>query len=302
MRGQISGLDQAARNAQDANSMIQTAEGALNESHEILQRMRELSVQATKLTNTVGCGSDEHSLVQVENQSRGKDGKGVINPLRTWVKCEKCGLIYSNPIPSEESLNEYYLLLADDNKENIDNRFSFLVNMSNERLEKIERYNQNDNKLLDIGTGHGIFVGTAIDRGWNAKGLELAEGNCEYARDELGIELINKDFFEFDYDEKYDVVTLFEVIEHLKDPAKALNRIHEMTKENGIVVIATPIRDSLYGNKTKEKNVFWTTVEHLVYFDRDVMIDYLEDAGFEVLEVNNSREGMGRLEFYCGKA
>ncbi|MBB2481646.1 flagellar protein [Bacillus sp. APMAM] len=50
MRSQIRGLDMAERNAQDAISLIQTAEGALNETHSILQRMRELSVQATNGT------------------------------------------------------------------------------------------------------------------------------------------------------------------------------------------------------------------------------------------------------------
>ncbi|KYD09176.1 hypothetical protein B4102_2703 [Heyndrickxia sporothermodurans] len=52
MRGQIRGLDQASRNSQDAISLIQTAEGALNETHDILQRMRELSVQSSNDTNT----------------------------------------------------------------------------------------------------------------------------------------------------------------------------------------------------------------------------------------------------------
>jgi len=52
MRGQIRGLDMASKNAQDATSLIQTAEGALNETHSILQRMRELSVQASNDTNT----------------------------------------------------------------------------------------------------------------------------------------------------------------------------------------------------------------------------------------------------------
>ncbi|SHH67439.1 flagellin [Desulfosporosinus lacus] len=52
MRGQIRGLDQANRNAQDSISLIQTAEGALNETHSILQRMRELAVQASNDTNT----------------------------------------------------------------------------------------------------------------------------------------------------------------------------------------------------------------------------------------------------------
>ena len=52
MRGQIRGLDQGSRNAQDAISLIQTAEGALNETHSILQRMREVSVQSSTATNT----------------------------------------------------------------------------------------------------------------------------------------------------------------------------------------------------------------------------------------------------------
>ncbi|MED4359558.1 flagellin, partial [Geobacillus stearothermophilus] len=52
MRGQIRGLEQASRNSQDAISLIQTAEGALNETHSILQRMRELAVQAANDTNT----------------------------------------------------------------------------------------------------------------------------------------------------------------------------------------------------------------------------------------------------------
>ncbi len=52
MRGQIRGMKQASRNAQDGISLIQTAEGALNETHSILQRMRELAVQSSTDTNT----------------------------------------------------------------------------------------------------------------------------------------------------------------------------------------------------------------------------------------------------------
>ncbi|MDX6151710.1 flagellin [Marinococcus sp. PL1-022] len=62
MRGQIRGLEQADRNAQDGISLIQTAEGALNESHSILQRMRELSVQSSNDTNT----SEDRAEIQKE--------------------------------------------------------------------------------------------------------------------------------------------------------------------------------------------------------------------------------------------
>lgn len=62
MRGQIRGLDQATRNSQDGISLLQTAEGALNESHSILQRMRELAVQSANDTNT----ADDRAQIQQE--------------------------------------------------------------------------------------------------------------------------------------------------------------------------------------------------------------------------------------------
>ncbi|NLV21319.1 MAG: flagellin [Syntrophomonadaceae bacterium] len=62
MRGQIRGLDQAAKNSQDGISLIQTAEGALSETHSILQRMRELAVQASNDTNTL----DDRAAMQKE--------------------------------------------------------------------------------------------------------------------------------------------------------------------------------------------------------------------------------------------
>ena len=69
MRGQISGLNMASKNAQDGISLIQTAEGALNETHSILQRMRELAVQSANDTNVT---SDREAL-QLEINSLAKE-------------------------------------------------------------------------------------------------------------------------------------------------------------------------------------------------------------------------------------
>jgi flagellin len=62
MKGQIRGLNQASRNAQDGQSLVQTAEGALSQTTDILQRMRELAVQSSNDTNT----SDDRSQIQKE--------------------------------------------------------------------------------------------------------------------------------------------------------------------------------------------------------------------------------------------
>ncbi|MDG5471607.1 flagellin [Jeotgalibacillus sp. ET6] len=69
MRGQIRGLEQAGRNAQDGISLIQTAEGALNETHSMLQRMRELAVQASNDTNT----TEDRTAIQDEANQLAKD-------------------------------------------------------------------------------------------------------------------------------------------------------------------------------------------------------------------------------------
>lgn len=69
MRGQIRGLDQASKNSQDAISMIQTAEGALNETHSILQRMRELAVQSSNDTNT----TEDRGNIQDEINQLGEE-------------------------------------------------------------------------------------------------------------------------------------------------------------------------------------------------------------------------------------
>lgn len=69
MRGQISGLNMASKNIQDGISMVQTAEGALNETHAMLQRMRELSVQAANDTLT----DDDRARIDVGFQELKKE-------------------------------------------------------------------------------------------------------------------------------------------------------------------------------------------------------------------------------------
>jgi glycosyltransferase involved in cell wall biosynthesis/2-polyprenyl-3-methyl-5-hydroxy-6-metoxy-1,4-benzoquinol methylase len=257
------------------------------------------------ISTCIGCKCKDFHIVNVTNQSISEDNKEIINPIRIWVKCKDCGLIYSNPIPDESSLDIYYSIIAKEKfggiYGDIDTRFEFLVSMANRRLEKIQSYNTGSESILDIGTGIGVFVGVAKDRGWRADGIELTHEDCNYAKDKYGIELIQKNFYDIGESVKYNVVTLFEVIEHLRTPLKDLRRINKLINKNGLLVVATPIQDSLYGRKTRENNVFWNVVTHLSYFTKDVLINYLHEAGFEVLEINSSPEGMGRMEFYCRK-
>lgn len=75
MRGQISGLKQASANAQDGISLLQTAEGGLDQTHSILQRMRELAVQSSSDTNT----ADDRAKIQSEVDQLAKEITRISN-------------------------------------------------------------------------------------------------------------------------------------------------------------------------------------------------------------------------------
>ncbi|MCY8913770.1 flagellin Hag [Bacillus atrophaeus] len=81
MRGQIRGLDMASKNSQDGISLIQTAEGALTETHSILQRVRELAVQAnnTGTQDTTDLGAIQDEIGSLLEEIGGVDGasKGI---------------------------------------------------------------------------------------------------------------------------------------------------------------------------------------------------------------------------------
>ncbi|WP_187115161.1 class I SAM-dependent methyltransferase [Clostridium tyrobutyricum] len=257
-----------------------------------------------KIVNCLGCGCSKYKIINVSNQSTSESGKGMINPVRVWVKCENCGLIYANPQPSENSINKYYSAIAKEKfggiYGNIKERENFLFDMSNTRLDNIRKIT-NKKLLLDIGTGIGFFVRVALDRGFHAYGLELTQEDCEYAKIHYNLNLIRKNFYSFTEDEQYDIVTMFEVIEHMRAPLKDLKRINKLVKINGIFVIATPVLDSEYGKKVKEENPFWRVVTHLSYFTKSTLKDYLQKSGFKLLKVTDSMEQMGRMEFYCRK-
>ncbi len=253
----------------------------------------------------IGCGCEDSDAVWVGNQSLAEIDKGLINPLRIWVRCRNCGLVYANPQPMKDTMDKYYSLYAQGMQGglygNIESLFEKKVQMSNNRLNIIKELNKGGKRLLDIGAGTGIFTGTAIDRGWNATGLELTGEDCQYARDNFGLELVRKDFYQLGDTGMYDVITMFEVIEHLYTPFKDLAKVNSMISNGGLLVVATPIVDSLYAKKMKERNPFWYVKTHLTYFPRSVLTDYLISAGFAVLDTRLSEEGMGRMEFYCRK-
>lgn len=260
-------------------------------------------------SNCIGCGSDIVKQIFVCNQSISANNYGVLNPIRTWRRCEDCGLVYAGNMPSGAALGKYY---AEHFKEaqlggqvhaiSEVGDYNNYLKYSKKRIGKIGDILKRPGSLLDIGAGIGTFVMVANSCGWQADGIESTPENVTYANKKWGLELMKIDFFDFTPMRVYDAITMFEVIEHLVAPWDAIKKCSSLLSQGGVLVIATPFRDSEYvKSRTMLNDFWWNEPSHLTYMDTQSLINRAKKYGLECINVVESEQGQGRLEVYLRK-
>lgn len=124
-------------------------------------------------------------------------------------------------------------------------------------LDHISRYSASG-RLLDIGCSNGSFIKCAQLSGWDACGLELETSSYEIAKNH-GLHVYNNDLLAQNFPGNYfQVVTMWQVIEHLEDPHSILGEIYRILAGGGVLAISTPNIDSIGWHLLKEK---WGAVE-----------------------------------------
>lgn len=166
--------------------------------------------------------------------------------------------------------------------------FAPLLNRIPDRwYRNIPRANPGSNKLLDIGCGDGEFLGLAKSCGWDVFGLEPDNNAVQVARSK-GLDVVNAGEEYFDgREDRFDVITLSHVIEHLHDPLNSLHRCFGLLKPGGSIWIETPNVDSLGGRAFGPNWRGWETPRHLVLFNRSSLHQSLSRAGFS--QITNVR-------------
>lgn len=134
-----------------------------------------------------------------------------------------------------------------------------------ESLRKVPRYQRFEQALevlerevagrtlLDVGCGAGTFMAIAAARGWDVYGIEMNEALCAEVDKAVGVGRVTCGAFEaLDPEEhSYDVITMWDVIEHVLDPAAFIERGQRMLRPGGVIVLCTPDEESLLANTGK---------------------------------------------------
>ncbi len=204
------------------------------------------------------------------------------------LKCRDCGHSFADLLMTDKELfsfynkkyffgNEYSNYPAD--KEIIQKNFK-------SRLGVIRKYitSSRHHNVFEIGCAYGFFLDIARDVFDTVKGIDVTEDGIDFARKQLNLDVIQADFLEYHFGEqKFDVVCMWDTIEHLRSPHLFLNKIGTHMDRGGLLALTTGDMGSLIARIRKDKWRFIKPPEHLHYFSQKTLKKMLNNYGFDIL-------------------
>jgi phosphatidylinositol alpha-1,6-mannosyltransferase len=173
-------------------------------------------------------------------------GSSKVKFLSEWrggllAGCGDCGLIFRDPPPSAEDNERFY---REHYYDSLGDRLS-QIEKSREPLYRsvLEECaeSQPGRRLLDVGSGFGGFLRMAAQSGWDVRGIEPSEDAWRVSRTEFGVRVSNVTVENADFpDQSFDLITLWNVLDYLLDPAGTLRKIHRWLSPEGTLVLRIP--------------------------------------------------------------
>ena len=205
------------------------------------------------------------------------------------VRCNNCELIYQNPRPLAADLMTMYPQEYDQYQDATKREHSRILQLDRlyglrKRSKAVMRHIERG-RLLDVGCATGEFLNAIRDKGWEVVGVEPSPLASRWARENLDLDVKTGTLETVALpDESFDVVTMWNVIEHVPDPHAVLSKAYRLLRSNGLLVLTTPNFDSV---DVKIFGRYWIGYElprHFYVFSRRTLLEVVEKAGFRVLE------------------
>jgi 2-polyprenyl-3-methyl-5-hydroxy-6-metoxy-1,4-benzoquinol methylase len=211
------------------------------------------------------------------NASHRLEDKAFEKKGATIYRCGECGCIMADIVFQHEQYehSNYYTLRRKTVAE-IDEEWGFRWRYI---LSKIMQQGGQRSSLLDIGAGNGYFVALAKrEFGLQATGIEISAAETQFAREVVGVELLNDDVAR--HQENYDVVTCFNVLEHVSDPHGFLANAVARVKPGGLLALTTPNPGCIHARVRGLQR--WNMVDpphHINLFTRKSLDELLRNQG-----------------------
>lgn len=216
------------------------------------------------------------------------------------VRCTDCGLVYTLPRLPTASIREMYQVGYWRSAEAKNFGYTDYLRDRNRylrtfrlRSKVIDRYKTSAGRVLDIGCAAGFFLKVMEEKGWESTGVELSALMADFARTELKLSNVftgTLDDQQFE-PESFDVITLWDVIEHLEDPRSVVATAKGLLKNSGILVVETQNVESVFARLMGRRWHHYKFEEHLWHFSPKTLSELLALEQFAVEEISSRWAG-----------
>lgn len=213
------------------------------------------------------------------------------------VKCRKCSFVFAiadtdSNLNSQQIYGEEYFIGKKSQGFSDYERFRDVISRNSEyRISLIQKYRACGN-LLDVGCALGFFLETARKKGWNVWGIEISDYAVVHCKNRLGLSVFANRTGDYSNlpDNLFDVITMYDLIEHVEDPVFLLREMKKKLKLDGLLVIETPDVTSFYSNILKKYSPYIRPPAHLSFFSKYTLNRALESVGLKVETIAYSKK------------
>jgi SAM-dependent methyltransferase len=229
------------------------------------------------------------------------------------VTCSDCGLTYVTPRLVDASLlahvydEGYWSSSSAKDRGYTDYRADapLYLKTYRKRYGVVARHFPRPGRVLDVGCAAGYFLKVCQEKGWDVLGLEVSDAIRPQAQERLGRDRVLPGLLEDAPLEphSFDLVTFWDVVEHIPDVVGALQRVRTLLKPGGKLLIETQNVASRTADRLGKAWHHYKHAEHIYHFDPRTIADLLGRAGFRVLENTPKLGGKYvRLSFIAERA
>jgi len=214
-------------------------------------------------------------------------------------KCESCNIQFMNPQYTNEYLEDYYKGYIDHDSDAKEEPAAAAYKLY---LNAFSKFCTTAGKMLDYGCGAGRFMDASIKAGWDVSGYDVDCDGTHRVEEKTGVKVWCGDPMEMvrNCNGKFDVVSMHQVLEHIKNPSEVMDNIVSMIKPDGYLMISVPNICSLSsrlknflerkGMRKNRLGAHYSTDHHLFYYCPETLRIFLASKGFRILWKRNGHK------------
>lgn len=205
-----------------------------------------------------------------------------------FFRCQHCDLLFVDPVyDAHEIYDESYFKGGS-------HGFGF-SNYEKDKLASskyltkllrwtLQQHSSPNPRLLDVGAANGFFLTICAEEGVEAEGIEISQEAVEWAK-KLGRKVTCSTIEDFKIDDKYEIISALDVLEHSSRPVQFIQSVRDLLDEGGIFLINVPYEGSFSAKLSGKKWHALLPPEHWFYFNKKSLRRILENNGFQVIKL-----------------